>query len=130
MKILLDTHVLLWVLKDSPQLPSYVRDMVADEKNEIYVSAASLWEIAIKHKKKPEIFPFSATNVRDYCQRSGFCFLSISTDSIAIFERNSFSENNDPFDQMLVSQSIANNMKLITHDYKIKEFNIGNIELF
>ena len=78
MKILLDTHVLLWALEDSPKLPLYVRDTLLDENNEIYVSSLSLWEIAIKHRNHPELMPFSATQIRDYAQRAGYIFLSLN----------------------------------------------------
>ena len=130
MKLLLDTHTLLWALGSYEKMPEYIIDMICDEKNEVYVSAASLWEISIKHKKSPHKMPFSSIQIRDYCQRAGYFFLSISVDSISTFDKLSFENNNDPFDQILVSQSVANNMKLITHDDKIKQFGIGNVELF
>ena len=130
MKLLLDTHTIIWALQDSPKLPSNIIDMLCDEKNEIYVSVASLWEISIKNKKNPEKIPFSAIEIRDYCQRAGYIFLSISVDSISTFDNTDFTNNNDPFDQLLVSQSITNNMKFITHNKKIVSFGIGNIELF
>ena len=130
MKILLDTHVLLWALGSPERLPGYIVDLICDEKNEIYVSAASLWEIGIKHKKAPAQMPFSSIQIRDYCQRAGYYFLSVSVESTSTFDKLSFENNNDPFDQMLVSQSIANNMKFITHDDKIKQFGFSNIEHF
>lgn len=130
MKLLLDTHAIVWALQDSPQLPPYIVDMICDERNEIYVSVASLWEISIKNKKNPNRIPFSATEIRDFCQRAGYIFLSVSVDSISTFDKTVFADNNDPFDQLLISQSIANNMKLITHDKKIEAFKIGNVELF
>ena len=130
MKVLLDTHVLLWALGTPERLPGYVVDLICDEKNEIYVSAASLWEIAIKHKKSPAQMPFSSIQIRDYCQRAGYYFLSISVESTSTLDKLEFTNNNDPFDQMLVSQSIANNMKFVTHDEKIKQFGFGNIEFF
>lgn len=130
MKLLLDTHVLLWALATPERLPMYIADMICDEKNDVYVSAVSLWEISIKHKKSPNKMPFSAAQIRDYCQRAGYLFLSVSVDSVSIFDGLMFENNNDPFDQMLTSQSIANNMKLITHDKRIKRFGVGNIELF
>lgn len=130
MKILLDTHVLLWALGSPERLPGYIVDLICDEKNEIYVSAASLWEIGIKHKKAPAQMPFSSIQIRDYCQRAGYYFLSVSVESTSAFDKLSFENNNDPFDQMLVSQSIANNMKFITHDDKIKQFGFSNIEHF
>lgn len=130
MKVLLDTHVLLWALGAPERLPEYIVNMICDEKNDIYVSAASLWEIGIKHKKSPTQMPFSSTQIRDYCQRAGYYFLSISVESTSTFDKLSFENNNDPFDQILVSQSIANNMKLVTHDQKIKQFGFNNIECF
>lgn len=130
MKILLDTHVVIWALEDSPRLPLYIRDLIQDENNEIYVSAISLWEIAIKHKKQPNTLPYSANQIRDYCQRAGFIFLSLSLDSISLYEKYDFSSHLDPFDQILVAQSLCNNMRLLTHDEKLKSYNIGYIELF
>ena len=130
MKLLLDTHTLLWALGAPEKLPEYIVEMICNESNDIYVSAASLWEISIKNKKSPEKMPFTATQIRDYCQRAGYYFLSLSIDSVATFDKLTFKNNNDPFDQILVSQSIANNMRFVTHDEKIKQFGIGNIEFF
>ncbi len=130
MKILLDTHTLIWALGAPEKMPEYIVEMICNESNDIYVSAASLWEISIKNKKSPEKMPFTATQIRDYCQRAGYYFLSLSIDSVATFDKLSFKNNNDPFDQILVSQSIANNMRFLTHDEKIKQFGLGNIEFF
>ena len=74
--------------------------------------------------------PYSAIQIRDYCQRAGYIFLSIGVDSISVFDKLAYGCNNDSFDQILVSQSLANNMKFITHDEKIKKLGFGNIELF
>ena len=130
MKVLLDTHVLLWALEDSPKLPIYIRDTITDENNEIYVSSLSLWEIAIKHKSHPEVMPFSSTQIRDFAQRAGYIFLSLNLDAISVYESSDLSMHKDPFDQMLVCQSQAHAMRLLTHDTKLKEYNIGFVELF
>ena len=130
MKILLDTHTLIWALGAPEKMPEYIVEMICNESNDIYVSAASLWEISIKNKKSPEKMPFSATQIRDYCQRAGYYFLSLSVDSVATFDKLAFEKNNDPFDQILVSQAIANNMRFVTHDERIKQFGLGNIEFF
>lgn len=130
MKLLLDTHVIIWALEDSPRLPLYIRELIQDENNEIYVSAISLWEIAIKHKKQPTTMPYSADRIKELCQRAGFIFLSLSLDSISLYERYDYSAHLDPFDQMLVAQSLCNNMRLLTHDEKLKLYNVGFIELF
>lgn len=131
MKLLLDTHVVIWALQDSPKLPIEIRDMICEDSNSIYVSVISLWEIAIKHKNNPEKMPYSATQIRDYCQRSGYIFLSLSLDNVTTYEQIDFEDiNNDPFDRMLVSQSESNNMVLLTHDEKIEKLKAGRIKLF
>lgn len=130
MKLLLDTHVLIWALEGSYRLPMDIRDMIADENNEVYVSVISLWEIAIKHKKSPNDLPFTAEQIRNYSQRAGYIFLSLSVDNIMKYESLDLSMHKDPFDQILVSQSASNNMKLITHDEKIKSYGEGYVELF
>ena len=129
MKLLLDTHVLLWALEDSPRLPYDIREMICDEHNDIYVSVVSLWEISIKHKKTPEKMIYSATQIRDYCQRAKYYFLSVNVDNVSVLDKLE-SEHLDPFDRMLACQSESNNMKLLTHDKQIKEMGIGFVELF
>ena len=130
MKLLLDTHVILWALEDSPYLSSNIREMICDERNEIYVSVISLWEIAIKHNKHPEILTRSAIEIRDYCQRSGFIFLSLSIDNVSTYQSLDLTSHLDPFDQMLVSQSISSNMTLITHDKALLNYHLPSILLF
>ena len=130
MKLLLDTHVIIWALEDSARLPIHIREMLIDENNEIYISAISLWEIAIKHKKSPTQMPFSATEIRNYCQRAGYIFLSLNIDSISFFDKKDLSIHKDPFDQILVCQSACHNMRLLTHDEKLRLYDTGFVELF
>lgn len=130
MKLLLDTHVLLWALSDSLSLSPKAREMIIDERNQVYVSSLSLWEIAIKHKKHPELMPFSAEEIKRYSQRAGYIFLSLNLDAISIYEKYDLSAHKDPFDQMLVCQSAAHNMRLLTHDQELKKYGIGFVELF
>lgn len=130
MKLLLDTHVIIWALSDSNKLPTNIKELILQDNSEIYVSAVSLWEIALKHKKAPDLFPYTASQIRYYCQRAGYIFLSVNLDNVEVLEKTSFKEHKDPFDLMLVSQSISNNMKLLTHDEKIKRCEAGFIEFF
>ena len=130
MKILLDTHTLIWALEDSPRLPLAVRDAILDESNQIYVSTISLWEIAIKHKKRVDAMPFSANEIRNFAMRSGYIFLSLSLDSISVYDNFDFGVLNDPFDRMLLCQSQSHNMRLLTHDNKLKLVGLGFVEAY
>ena len=130
MKLLLDTHVLIWALEDSIKLPLNIRDAILDENNEIYISALSLWEIAIKHKNKPQLMPYSACEIKEFAMRAGYIFLSLNLDAIHVFDKYDFPHHKDLFDQMLVCQSQAHNMRFLSHDEKLKEFDVGFVELF
>lgn len=61
MRILLDTHIALWALTDSPKLPKKARSLILEVGNTIYCSAASVWEIAIKHRLARGDMPISGT---------------------------------------------------------------------
>lgn len=133
MKYLLDTHTLIWALQDNPMLTENVRNIIIDESNSIYVSVASIWEIAIKSRKSTNL-PFTAEEIVDYCVKAGYLFLSIGLEPIVNLEKmqslNKENVNNDPFDNILVSQSIINNMIFLTHDSKMKFYNLPSIQLF
>lgn len=107
-----------------------IREAILDENNQIYVSVLSLWEIAIKHQKKHEVMPYSATKIRDYAMRAGYIFLSLGLDAITTYDQADLSIHKDQFDQMLVAQSQAHNMRLLTHDEKLKSYNLGFVEVF
>lgn len=130
MKLLLDSHVVVWALENSFRLPEHIKDMIMDERNEIYVSVVSLWELSLKHKKNPKALVYDGNLLKEYCQKAGFYFLSLSVDNIYAYNKIDTSLHKDPFDQMLVAQSASTNMKLLSHDYQLQKFGVGNLELF
>lgn len=64
MKLLLDTHIILWVLDDNPKLPNEARTLIMDMKNEIYYSSASVWETTIKYMSRPDKIRISGSRVQ------------------------------------------------------------------
>jgi PIN domain nuclease of toxin-antitoxin system len=112
MRLLLDTHVALWAIADSKRLSKAARAMMLDA-SEVYVSAASVWEIAIKHalgKVSVDADAF-ASATRD----SGFLSLSI-TDKHAAGVQVLPPHHADPFDRLLIAQAIAEPLRLLTAD--------------
>ena len=130
MKYLLDTHTLLWALEGNSFLPDNIKDMILDEKNTIYISVMSLFEISIKHKKNPSLMQYTANEIIDYSSRAGYIFLSLSHESIKMHEKIDYGDHKDPFDQILIAQSIVNDMKLLTHDEIINRINPQNTVYF
>lgn len=82
MKILLDTHIALWAIADTAKLSDKVIQMLETGENEIYYSMASVWEVAIKHKIKPEQMPMPEEEFVRLCEKTGFVRLPIETEHI------------------------------------------------
>lgn len=127
MKLLLDTHILLWALSEDVRLPEKARKLLENEENEIYYSLASLWEIQIKCLAHPDQIDFTAEQVAGYCSESGFYKLPISEEHIFCLRKlkrpESVPSHKDPFDRILICQAMAENMLFITHDHLIPDYN-------
>ena len=115
MRLLLDTHVALWALMDDPRLSTKARGLIADNENRVFISAASLWEIAIKHALGRGGIPFSAEDALRHFTEAGYEFLGVRPSHAVVVETLP-QIHGDPFDRMLVSQALAEPMRLLTHD--------------
>lgn len=133
MKILLDTHMLIWLLNGDPQIPQKAKEIIMQNNTEIYFSVISLWEIAIKRISKPNSISHSAQAISDYCKSSGYKLIQLKEESIYKLSELTRSENEpvhkDPFDRMLICQAMTENMNLLTHDSLIKGYDVNNILL-
>ncbi|MBD2342225.1 type II toxin-antitoxin system VapC family toxin [Calothrix sp. FACHB-156] len=118
MNLLLDTHVLLWCLADDSKLNVKDRNVIVDPENRVYASVASLWEISIKKAiGKLEIPEYDIVEAIKY---SEFELLDIKVDHAIKVEFLPFGkDHNDPFDRMLITQAIIEEMVLVTYDKKI-----------
>lgn len=121
MNLLLDTHVALWAITDSPKLPQKARDLIQSPKATIWVSAANVWEIAIKHALGRGDMPVSGKNAMRYFQESGYRFLPVEAEhAVAVEELPA--HHQDPFDRILVAQALIEPMRLITHDDTVARY--------
>ena len=118
MRILLDTHIFLWALAGPPLLKPAVRRLI-ESADEVYVSAASIWEIAIKSRiGKIEADPLE---VAAAIAESGFVELKVSAlhaAGVASLDAH----HNDPFDRLLIAQAMAEPLKLITADAALAKY--------
>jgi len=120
-KILIDTHILIWMLQDSPCLSQKVRDVFADPETELYYSSVSIAEISIKHKVHPEEMPLTGDEAVESmpklaCMSLAFKEGHASTmDGLPLLHR-------DPFDRMLIAQAKTEGMKLLSHDSQFPQY--------
>ena len=118
MRLLLDTHVLLWTLADSPHI-NKVRDLILSNETEVYVSTASWWELAIKIGIG--IIDVKLNEIRAASADSGFIDLPVlGTHTQTLLTLPML--HRDPFDRMLVAQAISEPMRLITSDHALREY--------
>ncbi len=127
MKILLDTHIAIWAILDSEELSDAAREMILDGNNEIYYSAASIWEITIKHMAHPETFLYSGRHLEKGCEANGFISLPIFSKHSAQLETltrpQGVPPHKDPFDRILLAQAKTEGMKFMTRDSLIPYYN-------
>ena len=127
MKLLLDTQALIWAALDVRKLSAVARDLIADETNEIRVSAASAWEIATKVRlgKLPEAAALEARFVEEVTG-AGYVLLPITTE-VALRAARFTSAHRDPFDRILSAQSLDSDVPIISIDAKLDLFGVRRI---
>jgi PIN domain nuclease of toxin-antitoxin system len=115
-RLLLDTHALIWVLIDGTKLPQKAADAITDPDNDIYVSAASAWEIAAKYRKGklPEA-GFLVANYRDILREQDMLELPINSQH-ALRSGLLDLRNPDPFDRMIVAQCQIEGLAAVSNE--------------
>jgi PIN domain nuclease of toxin-antitoxin system len=119
--LLLDTHVALWAITDSPRLSARARELICAPKTQVWVSAASVWEIAIKHSLGRGDMPVSAKQASSYFTESGYQLLAVEAEHSAAVEELP-AHHQDPFDRILVAQALVEPMRLLTHDTWVAKY--------
>lgn len=124
MKLLLDTHIFLWFISDGARLPILFRDAIREPNNTIFLSVASLWEIIIKYNlgklplpQSPEIYIPK--------QRRNHQIKSLAISELSLKYLVSLPNlHRDPFDRILISQTLNGNLTLVTVDPEIMNYNV------
>jgi len=118
MKILLDTHILLWAISDPGRLPGRWRNEIESPANLIYLSAISVAEIMIKSSIGKLIIQFDPL---DMASKSGFDLLDFTAQDAMLLKDMPF-HHRDPFDRMLIAQAMHNRLTLVTDDAKFGSY--------
>ena len=121
MKLLLDTHLLLWAADGSFRLPAQVRALLDDERNEPVFSAASMWEIAIKSGLGRQDFQVNPRLLRRGLLDNGYRELPITSEHVVAIDGLP-PIHKDPFDRLLVAQSIIEGITLLTVDPLVSQY--------
>lgn len=123
MNYLLNTHTFLWTISNTENLSSKTIEIIKDPKHEIFVSAVSFWEISIKTRlKKLNLDTIEPEQLLTLAERMDFQVISITPEEAITYHKLKENTHNDPFDRMLIWQSISRNMTLISKDEAFSKF--------
>jgi PIN domain nuclease of toxin-antitoxin system len=123
LNLLLDTHIAIWIVTGSNKLSQKAHDLIANNQNKVFISAVTIWEIAIKsaQPKKKDAFPFSSLEAIIYFQEAGFTSLDIKPSHAALVETLPLLHC-DPFDRLLIAQALSEPMRLLTADAILAQY--------
>src|SRR5438105_6180196 len=122
MKILLDTHVFLWYISADPQLPAVFRDAIREPANEVYLSAASVWEAVIKYALGKLPLPEAPAEYLPR-QREAHQIASLPIEEAALAHLASLPPlHRDPFDRILIAQALQHGLTVVTVDGEVRAY--------
>jgi len=124
LRVLLDTHFLLWWLDDAPELGDKAREVISRPENLIFYSAASLWELRIKESTGKIDLP---ENFATILQSEPFEALGVTVRHTEAL-RGLPMHHRDPFDRMLIAQAVAEKLTLLTRDEFIPLYDVASIK--
>ena len=128
MKVLLDTHILIWAHTNSSRLSAKAVNLIQRPGNEVFYSSVSIWETEIKYLRDKAGFPISGEVLATFCALSGMRCLPLKPEHSLLLKTLSYAAaaprpHKDPFDRILICQAKAENMLFVTHDELIPYYN-------
>jgi PIN domain nuclease of toxin-antitoxin system len=123
MKLLLDTHILLWYLDNNPKLPGKWKHCIEDRHNSIAVSMVSLWEITIKVSLGKLELQDDLTTVESILRQQGIAFMPIRTPHLLGLLKLPF-HHRDPFDRLIIAQAQAEQLTLVSDDGMFSAYSV------
>jgi len=126
MKLLLDTHAILWFLGDVEKLSKAALSAILEPKNEKYVSIVSAWELAIKISLDKLTFEGGIANFFMVVEENGFAILPIKRDYVIQLGKLPL-HHRDPFDRMLIASAMSEGMNLISIDKEVIHYGVSNV---
>ena len=128
MRLLLDTHVVLWAATDSPRLTPRARALLQSTENTLVVCAATHWQISIKNSLARPDFDVDVEALRSGLQTNGYVDLPVTAAHAAVLAGLP-DLHRDPFDRMLVAQALSEGLTLVTADDRIVDYPVSTIKV-
>ncbi|MFN4257419.1 MAG: type II toxin-antitoxin system VapC family toxin [Saprospiraceae bacterium] len=114
-KFLLDSHALIWFFEDDQRLPKQIKNMLEDADSQVFVSVASLWEIAIKKSLQKLTLRKSIPEMFEECEAQDIEILPVARPEIEMIEALPF-HHRDPFDRVIIATAISRKLETVSAD--------------
>ena len=124
MDYLVDTHAIIWFITNDPRLPEKIRKIIESTDNRCIVSLVSFWEIGIKFSLKKLELTADLETIFKIIEQSGFEVLPVTQSHIVAASKLEF-HHRDPFDRLLIGQSITEKLVLISKDDEFKKYELS-----
>jgi PIN domain nuclease of toxin-antitoxin system len=125
-RLLLDTHALIWALEDNPALSGHVKSLISDEAEAVSVSIVSVWEIAIKNRAGK--LSLNVAGVLDAVSASGYALLAIEPrHMLSVMTLPPVAGHRDPFDHLLIARAITEDMTFVSNDRHVPFYAVQHI---
>lgn len=126
MQLLLDTHPFIWFINGDNQLPEKVKNLIADSKNECFLSIASIWEIAIKTSLGKLELQSDFDKITDFLFETNIEILPVRFEHFQTLLKLEY-HHRDPFDRVIISQGITENLMVMSKDEIFDKYPINLI---
>ena len=124
MKLLLDTHIFLWLRNEPEKIPLHIMNVYEDMRSDVFLSMASIWEIQIKNQLGKLALDIPLNELIDQqCLKNGLQILPIETTHIYAL-KNLPAHHNDPFDRLILTQAQTENLTLLSADSVFKHYDV------
>jgi len=125
-RLLLDSHTLIWFFEDDARLPKHIKNLIEDADNEVFVSVASFWEIAIKKSLQKLTLQKSLAAMFEACRVEQIEILTVSQPQIEWVETLPF-HHRDPFDRMLIATCLSEGLEILGADIQFDAYGVHRI---
>ncbi len=121
MNYIIDTHILLWYMEGDPRISTETQEKIEDVSNTIWISNASLWEMAVKVSIGKLELNGSLKDIKNYLDDKGFHLLEFDADDLDMLQTLPF-HHQDPFDRLIVAQTKAKSLEIISDDWQVNKY--------
>lgn len=125
-KLLLDSHALIWFFEDDQRLPKQVKKILEDADSQVFVSIASLWEIAIKKSLQKLTLRKSIPEMFRECEAQDIEILPVAQPEVELIEALPF-HHRDPFDRVIIATAVSGKLEMVSADTQFDQYPVQRV---